>query len=394
MVSLPTRRQGLSHPGRFPLALLVVTLGGCAAPITQQGAVSRATLRDEQLKQQQLVLENDWKAQAKLEGVALPLLKAAVPMCGDRITVRSGVHFANLQAVKKEWQPAAAAAGLTDTVSIVSVVPGSAADRAGVQRGDRILDLNGTAIPSGDQGVKVAQRTMSALQSGVHVQGFATSRGAVSSPDSLTLSGDLNLPVKLKRGETVSTMTIPMDTVCNYSVVVQKDDALNAFADGNAIYVTSAMMRFVSEPGEIETVVAHEIAHNAMRHIDAKKRNAAMAGIFGALLDVAAATQGVNTGGEYTKQMSALGAMTFSQDFEREADYVGLYIMARANQPVTSSANLWRRMATESPGSIKFASSHPTTVERYVRLEAAAAEIEQKRASGQPLVPETKGKAK
>jgi predicted Zn-dependent protease len=202
------------------------------------------------------------------------------------------------------------------------------------------------------------------------------------------------MPLTVKRGDSVSTVLIPMDTVCNYGVVVQKDDALNAFADGNTIYVTSAMMRFATEPAEIETVVAHEIAHNAMGHIDAKKRNAAVAGLFGVLLDVAAASQGVNTGGEYTKQMAALGAMTFSQDFEREADYVGLYIMARANEPVTSSANLWRRMATESPGSIKFASSHPTTVERYVRLEAAAAEIEQKRTTGEPLVPELKTKSK
>jgi predicted Zn-dependent protease len=103
----------------------------------------------------------------------------------------------------------------------------------------------------------------------------------------------------------------------------------------------------------------------------------------------------VNTGGEFTKQGGAAGAMTYSQDFEREADYVGLYILARSGRPFANSPNFWRRMAQESPGSIKYASSHPTSAERFVRLEKVVAEIEGKQAQGAPLLPElkeTKGK--
>jgi predicted Zn-dependent protease len=129
-----------------------------------------------------------------------------------------------------------------------------------------------------------------------------------------------------------------------------------------------------------------------MHHMDAKKRNAGIGAVFGAIIDIAAATQGVNTGGGYTNQMAQLGAMTFSQDFEREADYVGLYILARSGHSIRNAPNLWRRMATESPGSIKFASGHPTTAERYVRLETYITEIERKQASGAPLLPELKKK--
>jgi type II secretory pathway component PulK len=69
-----------------------------------------------------------------------------------------------------------------------------------------------------------------------------------------------------------------------------------------------------------------------------------------------------------------------------------MYVLARANRPFASAADFWRRMAQESPGSIKFASSHPTTAERYLRLDQAAAEIQRKQASQSPLLPETKKK--
>ena len=62
----------------------------------------------------------------------------------------------------------------------------------------------------------------------------------------------------------------------------------------------------------------------------------------------------IQTKSEYYRLLRA-------EDFEREADYVGFYIMALDGWPIDSAPDLWRRMAAESPGSITFASSHPTT---------------------------------
>jgi predicted Zn-dependent protease len=36
------------------------------------------------------------------------------------------------------------------------------------------------------------------------------------------------------------------------------------------------MLRFTGKDDELAVVVAHEIAHNAMGHIDAKKKNATL----------------------------------------------------------------------------------------------------------------------
>jgi hypothetical protein len=384
-----------ARPASVPIARLVAALSlglaACAAPITQMGTVSQLDVQREQLRQQQLVIESQWKLQTRLDSVALPLLEAAVPMCGEHVAERSGVHLANVHSYKRDWQDAARAAGLSDTASVISVAPGSAAERAGIRVGDRIVALDGTPVAAGKNAVRDASRFVAERFAGAARRNAKSDQQPPAAAHELPVEfARTSIPVVVRRDTSTVTLELPADTVCAYGATVVKDDALNAFADGDNVYVTSAMTRFATEPGELQTVVAHEIAHNAMRHMDAKKRNAAIGAFFGAILDVAAASQGVNTGGEYTNQMASLGAMTFSQDFEREADYVGMYILARAGLDIDHAANLWRRMATESPGSIKFATSHPTTAERFVRLEQAASEIHTKQAAGTPLVPEMK----
>ena len=41
------------------------------------------------------------------------------------------------------------------------------------------------------------------------------------------------------------------------------------------------------------------------------------------MFDIAAASEGINTGGEYSNQMAALASMGFSREFEREAGVCG-----------------------------------------------------------------------
>ena len=49
----------------------------------------------------------------------------------------------------------------------------------------------------------------------------------------------------------------------------------------------------------------------------------------GLVFDILAAVAGVNTGGDFMRIGAEAGAGAFSQDFEAEADYVGVYLMAR-----------------------------------------------------------------
>jgi hypothetical protein len=371
--------------------LVVLATTACVAPVTQMGSVSREDVRAEQFRQQQLVVRASIKDQQRVDNVGYALLKAAVPICGPGATsTRAGVRFSNVYTFNKDYQPAARALGFSDTLTVVGVAKGSAAERSGVAVGDRIVGIGGGAAPVGRNAVRDAGTTLARLRNADSDFGFQvlhgslalTTAGAVSQEGQSTVSID-TAPVRL---------TVPPDTVCDYGISAIKEDALNAWADGKNVYVTSAMLRFAADDEELAVVLSHEISHNAMRHIDAKKKNAAIGAIFGAILDIAAASQGVNTGGEFTNDMAAAASMAFSQDFEREADYVGLYVLARAARPIGNSPDFWRRMAQEAPGSIKFASSHPTTAERFLRLEKTVTEIDQKRASGAALLPEMKQK--
>ncbi len=172
---------------------------------------------------------------------------------------------------------------------------------------------------------------------------------------------------------------------CNYPVELVNDDSVNAFADGRTVGVMSGMIRFAETDEELALVVGHELAHNALDHITKQTANV----LFGTLIDILiAVTTGINTQGAF----GTVVGRAFSPGFEREADYAGLYIVARAGYDITDAAGFWRRMAIEHPGSIEknFLATHPSTPERFVAIENIVAEIEQKRLLGEVLLPEEK----
>ena len=186
------------------------------------------------------------------------------------------------------------------------------------------------------------------------------------------------------------TVRLQPDTVCDYGAVAVKEDALNEWADGNQVVVTTAMMRVAETHNEPPFILAHEIAHNAQRHIDAESTNVGIGALFALIVDVAFASQGINTNGEFTRSGMNNGASANSQDFECEADNVGMYILARSQRPFDQVANFWRWTAQEVPDSIKYASHPPASVERFVRLDQIATEIRAKAATGEDMLPTTK----
>lgn len=362
-------------------AMLTVAIGAaCTPPSTQMGQVAPEQLQAEQLKQQQLVISSEIADHQRLSNVAYPMLKAAVPLCGKWIATRTGIVAINAYIYAKDYQSAARALGFGDTLAVATVTKGSTADRAGLKAGDRIVGVHGVPAPVGKSAVRDFMKLVT-LEPDARAEpalaAAATELTVMRPADSTGAARQL-------------TVSIAPDTVCSYTTAAAKSDVLNAWADGKQITVTSAMMRFAGSDDELAVVVSHELAHNAKRHMDAKKKNATFGAILGAALDVAAATQGINTGGGFTKSGAEVGASSYSQDFEREADYVGMYILARAGRPYADAPNFWRRMGQESPGSIRYASTHPTSAERFIRLDRTVAEIQAKVAAGAPLLPEAK----
>jgi predicted Zn-dependent protease len=176
---------------------------------------------------------------------------------------------------------------------------------------------------------------------------------------------------------------------CVYPFALDKEDApVNAYTDGKKIVVAPKMMEFAYDDLQLATVLAHEYAHALMTHPQKTTQNATIGGLLGMAVDGLAQSQGIGTGGAFQSLGQQGAVLRYSQGFEKEADYIGMYILAGAGYDYTQAAKFWRRMATLNPKGIYTGSTHPTTAERYLLLDKTAAEITQKKQSGAPLIPQ------
>lgn len=355
--------KGISATAALALGGLLLTLTGCGTT-TSTARGSAAAVAAEEQQQLAAFMQTSWERQSRLEDLSWPLLVAGRDLCGKDVSARVGLSMISLDAVAKGSRSAAERTlGITGHPTVLHVTRGGPAERAGLQKGDQVLSIAGEKIEPGRKATEAATRLLVKVMT-------------KGQPFEVTAS---------RQGRTLPLIVDPVPA-CRYPVVLLQDDSLNAFADGDVVYVTTGMYRFAREDRELQLVLAHEIAHNAESHSDKSLLNWSL----GTLVDLLAAAYGVNTQGAFGDAASKV----YSQDFEREADYVGLYLLAAARIDTSEVASFWRRMAAEYPQSIKgsYSASHPATGERWANIEAAHREIEAKQRSGAALVPERKNK--
>ena len=372
---------------RFDAVLLApvfaAALVSCAKPTAEVGTVSPRAVAAEQLKQQQLVIEWDLRQQQRVDDVGHALLAAATPFCSSALAPRVGARFANVHSFAPEQREIARSLGFSDTLVIVSVARGSTAARSGFSLGDRVVAVDGGPPPRGPNAVSELARTLAArptyaprltLEQGP--ARFIAGAGSGVHPAAEPVArdgGQLRVPM-------------PADTVCAFNLVATRGDELNAWTDGANITITSGMLRFLADGDDLAAVLAHQIAHTALRHAQAEQKNVPTGGQ--SSVGDSAATQGENASGELAKTGANVGSTVYSQDSEGEADYVGMYLLARAGRPFARVTNVWRRMSQENPAIMTYASAHRMSPERFVRLENMSREIEQKIAMREELRPE------
>lgn len=174
---------------------------------------------------------------------------------------------------------------------------------------------------------------------------------------------------------------------CYYYFVLSSNRDINAAADGTNIIIPMGMMRFVAGDDELAHVMAHELTHNLMRHHDAKTTNALVGAVFGAVLDAAVVSQGGGANNGFANAGRDIGAISYSPSFEREADYMGAYIAARAGYDTRRASDFWRRLSYQAPDGANGGLTHPANAERFIALNKTVTEIKYKRKQRLPLVP-------
>jgi hypothetical protein len=320
----------------------------------QLAARREAELRYEMAIRTQLpYLQRLWK-------VGFPLLQAGAGLCVERTTPRAGFEYWNryafgdmgVQYLERTYD-------LDDALVVLAVFPGGAAARAGLKEGDELLALDGAEVPTGPDSDPAFKKLLRE-----------------------NLKASQAIALEVRRGDERRTLSLVPQPVCDFQLDFSTSHQLGASSDGAEMTITLGMMNFAHTDEGLALVVSRELAHNILNHIDQRNGYAFMGG----MLDLLAATQGIITQGAISQFASGINAKAF----EAEADYVGLYLMARAGFEVEEAPQFWDTLVERDPsGSEYSALAYETDMpHRKAAMRNTIQEIEEKRSRGAPLMPD------
>jgi Zn-dependent protease with chaperone function len=175
-------------------------------------------------------------------------------------------------------------------------------------------------------------------------------------------------------GKRLAAVAPGADYPYQFKVVNASD--INAFAlPGGYMYLNRGLIEAARNEGELAGVMAHEMAHVALRHgtNQASKAYMGQAGL---------AVLGGLTGKKSQSTQRVIGAvggfglnalfLKFSRTDESQADIVGSQIMAKAGydpQDMVNFFELLRSKSSKDPGKVaQFFSSHPAPKDRAARV--------------------------
>jgi predicted Zn-dependent protease len=160
-----------------------------------------------------------------------------------------------------------------------------------------------------------------------------------------------------------------------YEFRVVEDNAINAFAlPGGFVYINRGALQAARSEDEIAAVIAHEIAHVALRHGTNQASKAYLAqaglGLVGGLLG----GRGNSGLGQVMGAVGGFGLNTLflkhSRTAEQQADSLGMQMLRKAGYDPRGMISFLQTIQRHSGGrSVEFLSSHPNPSNRIARLE-------------------------
>ena len=333
----------------------------------------------ERIALQRGALAHQPQRRARGLSLAWPLLHANTQLCGEKTTRGAGLVLTTpasaMRLAKGLRRSDVLAAGHPNGVMAAALADGAPAMRAGLRQGDQILAVNGESLPPDISDKRLGKLMSKALKT--------------DAPVRLLAAHDKTPPEEI---------FIEPETICDFSVAVGQSSAINAYTDGKSLVVLPGLERALGDDDEaLRYVLAHELAHAILRHPRKLRRNAIVSGgavlgplasLGGAIADAGYALAGAQRPIKLRKAGSALVTYPYGAEFEREADYVGLYLHARAGGRLEGLEDLYTLFSREHPANTWLSISHPTAPERRVAVMAIRDEIEAKQAADEPLIPE------
>lgn len=272
-------------------------------------------------------------ADRRVAAIGYRLQTAGVGLCADREPVTGLLIHGLAQYAPADRPRMVEAFPNAAAFAVLAVVPGSAAEAAGLAVGDPLFSADGEAFVAGDAGsesfapVAAAEGMIArALEDGVAI-------------------------LQSMAGEERRAFELRGVLGCRSRFQVRVGDPLNAGADGRYVSVTTGLVGFARSDDELALILAHELSHNILRH---RER-----------LD----EQGVARGGMLSAFGSNPGRIRATED---EADRLALHLMARAGYDIGVAPAFWDRYGRRTGAGIFSDRTHSS---RRVRVAAAEREI-------------------
>jgi membrane-associated protease RseP (regulator of RpoE activity) len=312
---------------------------GCAALAILAllfGAPAAAGEAEETRRLNELALDLMLAGQARVTAVADRIRIAGAAFCGGNVVPVFGAFaadrttfddlFQDKDFVKPFLETAAERFRLVAEPRLLLVAPGLPAAQAGLEAGDRVLAIDGREI-----------------ERRVHL-------------DVLRKHGESgSVALEIERDGERRARAVEARMGCAFPARFFPGLEINAYAVSfglvSGTYFFSGLLRYLPGDDQLAVVAGHELAHHILGHTNQPR--------------------------------------TFERT-EAEADYLGLYLAARAGYDLGVAPEVWDDFARISP----FAAvdwgfySHPLSAKRSLELRAAIAEIQAKQARGAPLEPE------
>ena len=350
--------------GCWVAAILAIVCAGCAGPVSKLPTANATDIATERYRQLLVQARDYYRELSRVDNVAFRIRTTNTRFCEKKVAAQIGLFAGTVKSLPRKYQSVVAQALNLDwsTPRVIAVADGSPAALAGIAPGDDVLKLNGEPVPK-----------------------TGTARWIA---DSVKKDGTGPITLTTRRDGKESTSTLYPVMGCSIPIELVTNGAANAFSTGNKVVIQSGILRITRTDADLAVIIGHELAHANLGHLQKQKQNALLGEVGGAVLDGGLLLGGIYTGWTFAKHFEKAGAKAYSVEFEREADYVGAYYAARAGYDISGVENVWRAMALEDPGSIRLATTHPTSPARFVYMRKTIAEIEDKEQRHLPLVPE------
>lgn len=377
-----------------PVALSVASgllaLASCATTSTTYPDISKASIEARTPAIQAGLVDAILARQSRVEDLAWPLLVANAGLCHDRVRQAFGLTVGNAASIRAMADGLTAsqveAIGYTEAPVVLSVIAGSPAHVAGIRPGAVPVTIGETDIDG------QISRIGEALAAGAGTRAETAPGKDAATPLDVVFEQD---------GDRIAASLVPV-TVCGVTLKVRETDTVNASANTATLNINRGLLMALEDDRDVSLVIAHELGHVIGRHVPKLERNAAVSGIYvwgvpvalgAGLVDLTVGRAMKRFGG--SESLPGASFLTSIQnrvlgvrEFEREADYLSVYITARAGGDLDRLEHVFEAFSTLSARSTYGERSHPVTADRMLAIAAAREEVRAKQASGAPLVPE------